>query len=143
VTRNGTENRDDLLIAALSTGATQEAAAAAAHVSRRTLNRRLSDPDFRSRLESARRAIFERAADRAAGIAAEALDTLAALLGETEPPAVRLGAARALLDTATRLRETVTLADRLAAVEKLLGTGRRSSLGVRDPEGRPPDGNGG
>ena len=131
--RNGTENRDDLLIAALSTGATQEAAAAAAQVSRSTLNRRLSDPEFRSRLESARREIFERAADRAAGITATALDTLAALLGEEEPPAVRLGAARAVLENALRLREVATLGERVAAIEKTVGVDRQPLASIPLP----------
>ena len=49
--------------------------------------------------------------------------------GEDEPPAVRLGAARAVLENALRLREVATLGERVAAVERALGLGTRQGAG--------------
>jgi hypothetical protein len=46
---------------------------------------------------------------------------LLALLQETIPAAVRLGAARAVLELGTKLREAAELEARLAALEARLG----------------------
>jgi hypothetical protein len=49
---------------------------------------------------------------------AEAADVLRQLLDAQTPPAVRLGACRALLELAVKLRESVELEERVAALER-------------------------
>ncbi|MEN6525867.1 MAG: hypothetical protein ABFD84_10480 [Candidatus Polarisedimenticolia bacterium] len=126
--RSGALNRDALLAAALAAGATQDEAAEAARVSRRTLVRRLNDPAFRARLSDARGLLFREAADLAAGRSRLALETLRELLGPAQPPAVRLGAARALIETAARLREVVDLGARVEELERLAADAAKGGL---------------
>jgi hypothetical protein len=47
----------------------------------------------------------------------EAVKTLLALQKDTVPAAVRLGAARAILELGVKLRETAELQERIAALE--------------------------
>ena len=119
---NGTGNRsraqaDDLLIAALATGQTNENAAAAAGVSARTVNRRLAEPAFKRRIQSLRGELIARALGRVSDGIAAAVDVMRALLG-AESEAVRLGAARSLIDACLKLRESVDMEERLALLEE-------------------------
>jgi hypothetical protein len=111
---------DAALVAALVGGATLDEAADAANVSRRTVARRLRDPAFRGELEALRREALARAADRLAGLATAALETLEELLGDRYPPTTRLGAARAVLHEASRFHEAAELAQRIEAIEQAL-----------------------
>ena len=63
---------------------------------------------------------MQRALGRMADGMAEAADVLRALLPPGMPPAVRLGAARSLLELGVRLRESVELEARLASLEEQL-----------------------
>ncbi len=56
------------------------------------------DEVFKQELDSARRAMFEAAMNRLQPLAAQAVDTLAALLQPSVPPSVRLGAARTVAE---------------------------------------------
>ncbi len=111
---------DAALVAALVGGATLDEAADAANVSRRTVARRLKDPAFRGELEPLRREALARAADRLAGLATAALETLDELLGAHHPPTIRLGAARAVLHEASRFHDAAELAKRIEAIEQAL-----------------------
>jgi hypothetical protein len=119
-TGTGRSRADAALVAALIGGATLDEAADAANVSRRTVARRLTDPAFRGELEALRREALARAADRLAGLATAALETLEELLGAGNPPAIRLGAARAVLREANRFHEATELAARIEAIEHAL-----------------------
>ncbi len=113
--------RDDLLAAALASGAKIVEAAEAAGVSERTAHRRLADPAFRQRVENARRDHVQHVADKLATLGDQALDTLAELLGAPRvPAAVRCRAAVAVLDQTLRWREQADVEERLAAVEEAL-----------------------
>ena len=101
-------------------GATLDEAADAANVSRSTVARRLRDPSFRGELEALRREALARAADRLAGLATVALETLEELLAANHPPGTRLGAARAVLREASRFHQATELAARIEAVERAL-----------------------
>jgi hypothetical protein len=57
------------------------------------------DDAFKQELDSARRAMFEAAMNRLQPLAAEAVDTLAALMKPSAPPSVRLGAARTVAES--------------------------------------------
>jgi hypothetical protein len=61
--------------------------------------------------------MVSRALGKLADGMAEAADVLRGLLAPGMPPAVRLGAARSLLELGCKLRESVDLEARLAALE--------------------------
>jgi hypothetical protein len=116
--RHGKKDIDDRLLAALACGATPEAAARAVGVSPRTAYRRLADPAFRQRLQGLRSDMVQRTAGALTAAGAEAVRALLALLREAAPAAVRLGAARSVLELGVKLREAAELEERLAALEE-------------------------
>jgi hypothetical protein len=109
---------DAVLLLALACGATVEAAARQAGLTKRTVYRRLADPDFRSQLQSVRADVVQRTAGALTAASTEAVKALLALMQPATPPPVRLGAARAVLELGTRLREAAELEERLAALEQ-------------------------
>jgi hypothetical protein len=120
--QRGRRNADQILILALACGATVEAAAHQGGVSPATVYRRKNDPQFLRRLQEARSEMVQRTAGMLAGAGMESVKTLLALQKETAPPAVRLGAARAVLELGTKLREIVELEQRVLALEEQLGS---------------------
>jgi hypothetical protein len=115
----GRHNADVSLALAVSRGLTVEAAASAAGVSPRTAYRRLADPLFQVEVTEARMRIVEKAVGVLADGTVEAAQVLRELAREG-PPAVRLGAARALLQLYVWLRDEYDFDQRLAAVEAAL-----------------------
>jgi hypothetical protein len=111
------KNADDGLVASLAAGASAAAAAAKAEVSERTVRRRLEDPAFRARVDEARAELVRQAVGRLADVGALASDTLAELVQDA-PPAVRLGAARGILEFMFRGHESETMARQLAELKK-------------------------
>jgi hypothetical protein len=125
VAHRGRRNADEALAAALATGQTLRAAAAAAGVGERTATRRWADPAFRRRVSHLRGDLVARSLGRMADGMAEAADTLRELLAAASE-SVRLGAARALLELGVKLRESVELEERLTDLERRLeDDGRR------------------
>jgi hypothetical protein len=118
VAGSGRKNADEALALALAAGQTLRVAAEAAGVSERTATRRWADLGFRRRVAELRGDMVARSLGRMADGMAEAADVLRALLAAGTPPAVRLGAARALLELGTKLRESVELEERLQALER-------------------------
>ena len=116
----GRRNADEPLALALATGQTLRGGAEAAGIAERTATRRWADPAFRRRVAQLRGDMVQRALGRMAHGMAEAADVLRALLAPAMPPAVRLGAARSLLELGVRLRESVELEARLASLEEQL-----------------------
>jgi len=108
------------LVLALACGASQESAAQKAGVSLRTLYRRLAEPAFAAQVQQARAEMVRRTAGlfTAAGIGS--LKTFTSLQESATSEAVRLGAARAIIELGCKLRENLELADRLAALETRL-----------------------
>jgi hypothetical protein len=115
----GRRNSDEVLIMALGAGATHEAAAQQAGVSRETVRRRLKDPEFRQRLQDQGADMLRRSAGAMSALCAEAIRTLYSLLGNTVPHAVRHSAARTTLEFTLRLRESTDSESRIAALEQL------------------------
>jgi hypothetical protein len=113
----GRRNADDALALALAAGKTARDAAAELGVGERTVARRLADPGFRLRVNTLRGEMTQRAAGRLADGMATAADTLRGLLN-AESDAVKLGAARSLLELGAKLRESVELEERLANLER-------------------------
>jgi hypothetical protein len=118
--RRGRHGADEALLLALACGATADSAAQKAGVGARTVHRRLADPDFRRRLQELRGDMVQRTSGALTAASTEAVRTLLELLKPTQPPAVRLGAARAVLELGLKLREAAELEGRLAAVEERL-----------------------
>jgi hypothetical protein len=110
--------KDDALLLPLVCGATVEAAADKAGVSRATAFRRLQDPDFRHRLEELRSEIVQRAADALSAASTEAIKTLLSLLPPSMPPSTRLQAARSILEFGIKMRDATVLDQRLKALEE-------------------------
>ena len=107
---------DEALVMALACGATVESAARTAGVSARTAFRRREDPQFSARLERLRADMAQRGAAMLTAAAMEAVRTLVELLQSATPAAVRLGAARAILELGVRHREAVELSERITAL---------------------------
>lgn len=120
----GRSNADSALIAALASGATVRDAAITARVGETTVYRRLREPEFRKQIGDARAELVAQAVARLAAASTDAVTTLTELLGSNAPPAVRLGAARSILELGLKLREHQELADRVAALEAQLAPGQ-------------------
>lgn len=123
---NGTGKRgvkrpgaDGTIAGALAMGATRDEAAAAAGVSRRTVHRRLSDPDFRATVAESRARITADVLTGAAGLAGRAVERLGELV-EDDNPHVAIQAARTILTVAADFGERAELAERVAAIEAVL-----------------------
>jgi hypothetical protein len=124
---------------ALACGASVEAAARQCQGSNRTVYRRLGDPKFCARVREMRAEMVGRAAGLLS--AGEAVRTLLSLQKESVAPAVRLGAARAVLELGIKVREMVELETRIAALEEqagLAGGRMRLTSRVRKLEGAVP-----
>ena len=113
------KNEDTLLIA-LACGATVQAAAAQCGIAERTAYRRLEDPEFKARLSKTRGEMIERATGMLTAAAGEAVRTLLSLQKAATPPAVRMSAARAILEIGMKLREVVDLEARMSKLEALV-----------------------
>jgi hypothetical protein len=105
---NGRRNVDDLLATALAGGATYREAAKAAHVSERTVRRRMEDEAFRGRVADERAELVRHAARLASGALTEAVTTLVALMRDAQGENVRLAAARSLLSFGTQAPDSLT-----------------------------------
>ncbi len=116
-TATGRHRADAALLAELAAGRTVAQAAEATGVSERSAFRRLADPGFREQLAEAQRAALAEASRTLAANATLAAQTLGELLGDGNPPPVRLAAARATLDLAARWRELDDLEARVEALE--------------------------
>ena len=116
------KKNEDALLLALACGATVEAASRQCGLAERTIYRRLNDAAFKSRLQSVRADMVGRSAGLLTAAASEAVRTLLALQKESAPPAVRLGAARAVLEVGMKLREVVDLQNRMDELEQLVET---------------------
>jgi hypothetical protein len=89
---------DDRLFAAIVSGCHIENAARVAGISQRTAYRRLSDPAFRSQVQSARQDLRESILARLADAGHDAISSLWGLL-QSDDESIRLKAAKVLLDS--------------------------------------------
>jgi hypothetical protein len=117
---NGRRSADERLLTLLACGMTVEVAAQQAGVSPATVYRRLNDPSFRQRLHRVRADFVQRTAGTLTAAATEAVRTLMELQKAPTAAAVRLGAAKAVLEIGMKVREVAELEERLAALEERL-----------------------
>jgi hypothetical protein len=113
---------EEIFMMALACGATNDAAAQKAGVSRATAYRRLQDPEFRNRLHEVRADMVNRTAGTLTAASTEAIKTLLSLTQPTVPAATRLGAARSILEYGIKMREVVDVDERLKALEERMST---------------------
>lgn len=116
--RRGKEASDEKLLIALACGATAAKAAHDADVSVRTVERRLAEPDFQARLRHLRGDMLERAGGALVAAAMKSVQTLLMLQDVSQPPATRLGAAKAILELGLKIREVAELEVRLRELEE-------------------------
>jgi len=83
----------------------------------RTAYRRFKDPDFQRRIIEMRAEFVTRGSAMLTAAISEFVKTLVALVKESVPFSVRLGAARAGLEQGAKLRENVDQEARIAALE--------------------------
>jgi hypothetical protein len=115
------EQRDERILMALACGSTIEQAAAKGEVTAKTVQRRMQEPEFRKRLHTLRSEMVSRAASMLTAAALEAVKTLLSLQNEQVQAAVRLGAAKAVLELGAKLRENVELEERIRQLEEKFG----------------------
>jgi hypothetical protein len=118
MSHNGRKNADEVLLLALACGSSVEKAAEKAGLCPRTVHRRLKTSDFQRRLKELKTDMVNRAVGMLTAASMESVKTLLALQESKVPPAVRLGAARSVLELGTRLRESVELHERIDELEK-------------------------
>jgi len=108
-------------ILALLSERTIASAAAQCNLGESTLRRWLTeDAEFRADYDAARRATFDAAISRITSLTTRAVETLEELLGDTEHPSVRLGAARTVVDIGMHQHEADTIIRRLEEIEAAL-----------------------
>jgi hypothetical protein len=113
-------NSNHALMIALACGATIEAAARQVGISERAVYRRLEKPEFKREINQLRSEMIQRAAAMLTAAAMESVKTLLELQKPSVTAAVRLGAARAVLEMGVKLREVADLEQRIAALEQQL-----------------------
>jgi hypothetical protein len=117
VARGRRRKGEAALVVALACGASAEGAAQQAGVSPRTVYRRLADPAFRAQVGAARADLVRREAGLLTAAGLGSIKALTALQESATSEAVRLGAARAVLELSCKLRESADVLERVAAVE--------------------------
>src|SRR5215213_4857777 len=118
---NTTQRNQDRAIVALLNEPTLEAAAAAVGISDVTLWRWLKQPEFKTRVREARRAMVEGAIGRLQQATTEAVDALRRNLA-CGTPSVEVRAATAILDQAVKAIELFDLTERVDRLEAQLAT---------------------
>jgi hypothetical protein len=113
---SGRHGADSLLIAALLGGASLVDAAKHAGVSEQTVSRRLHNADFRARLDAAEAELVDSVARALADGSTEAVSVLRSLLLGSD--AIRLQAARTILEFVPKWRVQYALEARVAALER-------------------------
>lgn len=118
------QSREVAVIEALSCGKSQKDAAAAAGLSARTVARWLETPEFQRRVTVCREQMLEVHTARLGSVVGDAVETLRTLMAETAPPAVRLGAARTVLEQSLKLREVMSIEKRIGELESRLAANK-------------------
>jgi hypothetical protein len=112
---------DGPLALLLAQGVSHAEAAKRVHVAPSTVTRRLREPAFRALVDDYRRQVWEEALGACTSACTTAVATLVALLGADTPPAVRLGAAKTILEAVQHGVAQAGLEERLSALEAEVG----------------------
>ena len=115
---------EDALLDALARGATPSQAAEMVGVHRRTVHRRLADPEFKKRLRAVQADMIQSTGALLTAAGAGSVKTLVVLQDPSMPPSARFSAARAILDLGPRWREAADWEQRLADLEARMAVPR-------------------
>lgn len=118
----GRKNADDAMLLHLASGKTVQAVAELCAVSERTVRRRQAEAGFGERLHALRADMIDRGLGKLADAVADAAQALRNLLAEAESEAVKLSAAKAILEQAVKLRDAAELEQRIRALEERMAT---------------------
>jgi hypothetical protein len=116
-------SQDELLVRALGEGLSYAKAAEAVGLTKRTVQRRMDEPDFRARVASARQEAAAEALEALEGMARRAVERLSELV-ESENELVALKAATWAVERAASQRDTRALAARVVELERQLAEQR-------------------
>jgi hypothetical protein len=116
--RKPRKKAEDPLLLALACGATAESAARQCKLCVRTVYRRMEEPEFLRRLRTLRSDMMQRTAGALTAAGTEAVRVLLELLRGARAEAVRLAAARSVLEIGMKAREFAELEERLALLEQ-------------------------
>jgi hypothetical protein len=116
MSQNVTPEKDVVLALALASGTSITDAASQVDLDRRTVYRKLENPEFLRQVCEFRDKLISTALGRMADSMTRAADTLVLMLDAPEPH-IRLRAIRALFSLGIRLRDSLDLTGRMRAVE--------------------------
>ena len=111
------QNQDLAIVEALARGEGLTATATLVGCSVSTVRRRLEDPEVRAKVERFRAEMLDSAAGKLGVVIDKAVKTLEGLLTDETPPAVRLAAAKSVIELTFRTREVLSLERRVAEIE--------------------------
>jgi transcriptional antiterminator len=112
------ENDEKILLALMSSGTIAEAAKRC-DLSERTIYRRLADEEFRTEWRSARRSLVEGAIGLMQTGMSRAVQTLFDSLDDAKYPAIRVRAAKIIIENSQKSLETFDAIERIEKLEKL------------------------
>lgn len=112
-------NVDEILIELLATGASQTEAARAAGCTRRTVHRRMQDPEFKREVREFRAALLDAGAGKLASSLAESIDRLKYLMVKATPDAAQVAAAKSIGDLTIKFK-SLELVERIYELEKMV-----------------------
>jgi uncharacterized protein YbjT (DUF2867 family) len=118
MSENSLSKAEMKLLLPLACGMNAEQAARQAGVNVRTVFRRLKNPEFRRQIQAMRADMMQRTSGTLTAAGGEAVKTMVELMRSPTPFAVRLGAARAVVELSMKVRETVEIEQRLAELEE-------------------------
>jgi hypothetical protein len=126
----GRSSADHLIIQGLLVGGTIQGIAQHAHVSEKTVRRRLESEAFQRRLEKAKQEQIDATTRKISRYLTDALDCLYRCLSDPNG-SVCVAAARSLLEVHFRAKESADFEERLAQLESEIGDDRsRMRLGA-------------
>jgi hypothetical protein len=111
----------------LAHGATPTQAAEKVGIHKRTVYRRLADPEFKQRLNAAQAEMVQATSSLMTAASAGSVRTLVLLQDASMPANTRRGAARDILSLGLPWREAANWEERLTALERKNGDQRKTS----------------
>jgi hypothetical protein len=132
------EQLDHQLLLALACGASVETAARTLKISESTIRRRLRDHRFAARLKQMRSDMAVRIADQLTAASTEGARTMVELMKAGNPPSVRLGASKAVVELSMKARENADVQQRMNELEQRLEAQDKGHNGRRDTGPKAP-----
>jgi len=124
---------------ALAHGATPTQAAEKNGVHKRTVQRRLADPEFQRKLTALQAEMLQSTTGLMTAASAGSVRTLVLLQDPSMPPNVRRAAARDILGLTLPWREKVNCEERLAALENMVADSPQSTSELVDGKAILPE----